>query len=158
MGSTNCLLATAEHEYSRWGYKQLIDARSVDVLQPDITWLGGITEARRVIAMASASGVLVIPHGSSVFSYHLALASVNVPMSEYVTPQLDHITPYYPGIFEGEPLPKDGALVLDENKPGFGLTLIRDGLHRPYERDIEWSQLNAAANLYFKEDEPRMKL
>ena len=72
--------------------------------------------------------------------------------------QLDHITPYYSGIFEGEPLPKDGALELDENKPGFGLTLIRDGLHRPYERDIEWSQLNAAANLYFKEDEPRMKL
>eukprot|EP01048_Picozoa_sp_COSAG05_P015206 COSAG05_NODE_1807_length_4044_cov_3.445881_1_plen_466_part_00 len=69
------MLATAEHEYSRWGYKQLIDARMVDVLQPDITWLGGITEARRVVAMASAAGIAVIPHGSSVFSYHLALAS-----------------------------------------------------------------------------------
>lgn len=80
--STDCMLATAEHEYSRWGYKQLIDDRLVDILQPDITWLGGITEARRVIAMASASNILVIPHGSSVFSYHLSLASVNVPMSE----------------------------------------------------------------------------
>jgi L-rhamnonate dehydratase len=80
--STDCMLATAEHEYSRWGYKQLIDDRLVDILQPDITWLGGITEARRVIAMASASNIQVIPHGSSVFSYHLALASVNVPMSE----------------------------------------------------------------------------
>jgi L-rhamnonate dehydratase len=35
------MLATAEHEYSRWGYKQLIDGRMVDILQPDITWLGG---------------------------------------------------------------------------------------------------------------------
>ena len=159
VGGTDCLLATAEHEYSRWGYKQLIDDGCVDVLQPDITWLGGITEARRVIAMASASGVMVIPHGSSVFSYHLALASVNVPMSEYITPQLDHITPYYTGLFEGEPLPKDGALELDETKPGFGLTLVRDGLHRPYARDRDWSRLNAAANLHFKEVEPpRMRL
>ena len=86
------MLATAEHEYSRWGYKQLIDDRLVDILQPDITWLGGITEARRVIAMASASNILVIPHGSSVFSYHLALASVNVLMSEYVTPQVSTCT------------------------------------------------------------------
>jgi L-rhamnonate dehydratase len=41
-----------------------------------------------VIAMASASNILVIPHGSSVFSYHLALASVNVPMSECVRPSV----------------------------------------------------------------------
>ena len=53
--STPTLLATAEHEYTRYGYKQLIDSGCVDILQPDITWLGGVTEARRVIAMASAS-------------------------------------------------------------------------------------------------------
>ena len=41
-----------------------------------------------MIAMASASNILVIPHGSSVFSYHLALASVNVPMSECVRPSV----------------------------------------------------------------------
>ena len=40
------MLATAEHEYTRYGYKQLIDSGAVDVLQPDITWLGGITEVR----------------------------------------------------------------------------------------------------------------
>jgi L-rhamnonate dehydratase len=68
--ATPVMLATAEHEYTRYGYKQLIDSGSVDVLQPDITWLGGITEARRVIAMASASNLPVVPHGSSVFSYH----------------------------------------------------------------------------------------
>ena len=89
----------------------------------------------------------------------LPAASVNVPMSEYITPQLDRITPYYTGLFEGEPLPKDGALELDETKPGFGLTLVRDGLHRPYARDRDWSRLNAAANLHFKEVEPpRMRL
>ena len=55
------MLATAEHEYTRYGYKQLIDSGAVDVLQPDITWLGGITEVRfptahRVLWLAQARG------------------------------------------------------------------------------------------------------
>ena len=61
------LLATGEHEYTRYGFKQLLDA-GVDVLQPDVTWCGGITEARRILAMAAALDLPVIPHGSSVFS------------------------------------------------------------------------------------------
>ncbi len=44
------------------------------IIQPDITWLGGLTEARRVVSLASAYDVMVIPHGSSVFSYHLQFA------------------------------------------------------------------------------------
>lgn len=48
----------------------------------------------------------------------------------YVTPQLDHITPYFGGLFEGEPLPENGAVNLPD-APGFGLTLIREGLNRP---------------------------
>lgn len=59
--SVPTMLATAEHEYTRYGYKQLLDSGSVDLLQPDITWLGGITEARRVIAMASANNIPVVP-------------------------------------------------------------------------------------------------
>ena len=69
------MLATAEHEYTRYGYKQLIDSGSVDLLQPDITWLGGITEARRVIAMAAANNIPVIEaaqkklHAFMLFNY-----------------------------------------------------------------------------------------
>ena len=48
------MLSTAEHEYTRYGFRRLIQDRSVDILQPDITWLGGLTEARRVVAMARA--------------------------------------------------------------------------------------------------------
>ena len=47
------MLSTAEHEYTRYGFRRLIQDRSVDILQPDITWLGGLTEARRVVAMAA---------------------------------------------------------------------------------------------------------
>ena len=53
-----------------------------DILQPDITWCGGITEARRIYALASAYDIPCIPHGSSVYSYHLQFASAQSPLAE----------------------------------------------------------------------------
>ena len=73
---SSVLVTTGEHEYTRYGFRQLIDRRAADVLQPDITWLGGITEARRVVAIAAAHDIPVIPHGSSIYSYHLQVPSV----------------------------------------------------------------------------------
>lgn len=54
-----------EHEYTRWGLKQLMDARAVDVLQPDIYWCGGISETLKILAIASAYDLPVVPHGHS---------------------------------------------------------------------------------------------
>ena len=62
------MLTTGEHEYTRYGYRKLLESKCCDVLQPDITWMGGLTEARRVVALASAYDIPVIPHGSSVYS------------------------------------------------------------------------------------------
>merc|ERR1712118_372391 len=75
VGNLGLLLTTGEHEYSRFGYKQLIDSKAAHILQPDITWLGGITEARRMMALAAANDVLVVPHGSSVYSTISSLPS-----------------------------------------------------------------------------------
>lgn len=91
------LLTTGEHEYTRYGYRLLLERNAVDVLQPDITWVGGITEARRVVALAAAYDVMVIPHGSSVFSYHLQFAFANCPMAEFLvlSPDADKIVPLF---------------------------------------------------------------
>ena len=67
----SCLLTTGEHEYTRYGFRELIKRRAVDILQPDITWCGGLTEALKIYHMAAAYDIPCIPHGSSVFSYHL---------------------------------------------------------------------------------------
>ena len=56
---------------------------SLPLFQPDITWLGGITEARKVVALAAAYNIMIIPHGSSVYSYHLQYAFTNCPLAEY---------------------------------------------------------------------------
>lgn len=147
MGS-GVLLTTGEHEYSRYGFKQLLDARCVDILQPDITWMGGITEARKVVAMAAACDVMVIPHGSSIYSYHLQYAFGNCPLAEYInlSPKADKIVPYFGELFMDEPLPKDGFIDLLD-KPGFGVTLNPDlKLKRPHSRSDEQSAKQTEKN------------
>jgi L-rhamnonate dehydratase len=134
---SSTLLTTGEHEYTRYGFRQLLERRCADVLQPDITWCGGITEARRIVALAAAYDIPVIPHGSSVFSYHLQYAFPNCPMAEFLimSPKGDTIVPLFGNVFKDEPLPADGYIVLSD-KPGFGVELNREGLalRRPYER------------------------
>ena len=65
---SSVLLTTGEHEYSKFGFQQLLNKKCVDIIQPDITWLGGLTVARKGVAMAEAEGGMCIPHGSSVCS------------------------------------------------------------------------------------------
>jgi len=144
---TGIMLTTAEHEYTRYGYRQLIETKCVDILQPDITWLGGMTEARRVVAMAAAYDILVIPHGSASYSYHLQYAFRNCPVAELInlSPGADKIVPYFGGLFPDEPLPKDGFIDLPD-RPGFGMTLKRDGLRQPYKRTEEQHAANYKAN------------
>ena len=118
------------------------------LFQPDITWLGGITEARKVVSLAAAHNIMIIPHGSSVYSYHLQYAFTNCPLAEYInlSPKADKIVSYFGGLFPDEPLPKDGFIDLPD-RPGFGVTLNREGLKRPYQRTEEESSKQAQSNI-----------
>ena len=131
------LWTTGEHEYTRWGFRTLLEKKCADVLQPDITWCGGITESRRIIALASSYDIPVIPHGSSVYSYHLQICYPSCPLAEFLvmSPKADSIVSFFGNLFKDEPLPKDGYVEVPD-KPGFGVTLNREELKmkRPYPR------------------------
>jgi L-rhamnonate dehydratase len=130
------MFTCGEHEYTRYGFRTLLERKCADVLQPDIAWVGGITESRRIVAMAAAFDIPVIPHGSSVFSYHLQFAFQNCPMGELIvlSPDADRVWPLFGNLFTDEPLPVDGYITLTD-KPGFGVTLNKDvPLTRPYPR------------------------
>ena len=131
-----CLVSTGEHEYTRYGFRELIARKCADILQPDINWVGGLTEVRRIVAMAAAYDIPVIPHGSSVFSYHLQYAFTNCPIAEFLmmSPRADQVVPLFGELFEDEPLPKNGYLDLPE-LPGWGVQLNSNlKLDRPYDR------------------------
>jgi L-rhamnonate dehydratase len=137
---STCLLTTGEHEYTRYGFRQLLEKKCCDLLQPDITWCGGITEARRIVSLASAFDIPVIPHGSSVYSYHLQICFFNCPMAEFLimSPEADQIQPLFGNLFLNEPLPKNGYLDIPHN-PGFGVELNKEYLNflRPYKHNIK---------------------
>lgn len=59
---TSIPLATGERMYTRWGFKELLAAGHVDIVQPDLSHVGGIWEARKIAAMAEAYDVAVAPH------------------------------------------------------------------------------------------------
>ncbi|MEP3210660.1 MAG: mandelate racemase/muconate lactonizing enzyme family protein [Maribacter sp.] len=71
---TSIPIAGGECEYLRYGFQQLLQNDSVDILQVDICAAGGLTEAKRIATLASTRGVEVIPHvwGTGI-AFHAAL-------------------------------------------------------------------------------------
>jgi len=75
---------TGEHEYSRYGFRKLIEGRNLDILQPDVMWVGGMTELIKISAMAAAYDIPVVPHASGPYSYHFVVSQANSPFQEYL--------------------------------------------------------------------------
>jgi L-alanine-DL-glutamate epimerase-like enolase superfamily enzyme len=81
--ATTIPIATGEIEAGRWRFRSLLEARAAQVLQPDALVCGGITEWRRIAALASAYGVPVCPHAWHDIHVHLVAATPNAPFVEY---------------------------------------------------------------------------
>ncbi len=128
------LVTTGEHEATRWGFRMLLEMECCDIIQPDVGWCGGITELLKIAALADSRGVAVVPHGSSVYSYHFVITRHNSPFAEFLmmAPEADHVVPMFHPQLLGEPVPVNGRLKLPDT-PGFGVELNRSlPLHRPY--------------------------
>jgi L-alanine-DL-glutamate epimerase-like enolase superfamily enzyme len=124
-------IAGGEHEFTLYGFRQLLDSRAVDYIQFDTNRVGGITQARKVAALAEAHSVPVVPHAGQLHNYHLVMASYNSPMAEYfpiVDVEVGNELFWY--IFKGEPIPQNGYIELDENRPGLGLEIDEEALKR----------------------------
>ncbi|MBM3881148.1 MAG: L-rhamnonate dehydratase [Verrucomicrobia bacterium] len=131
-------VTTGEHEATAAGFRLLLDMGCCDVLQPDVGWCGGLTELIRIAALADAHGALVVPHGSSVYSYHFVVTRHNSPYAEFLmmAPQADVVVPMFQPLLLDEPVPSHGRLKVRElDRPGFGVRLNPNCLlHRPYTR------------------------
>lgn len=130
------LVTTGEHEATRWGFRMLLEMGCCDIIQPDVGWCGGVTELQKIASLADSRGVLMIPHGSSVYSYHFVITRHNSPFAEFLMmhPTADQVVPMFHPQLLGEPVPVNGKIKLNElDKPGFGVELNRDiALNRPY--------------------------
>jgi len=126
-------IAGGEHEFTSYGFRDLLEARALDYIQFDTNRVGGLTQARKIAALAEAYSVPVIPHAGQMHNYHVVMASLNSPMAEYfpvVDVEVGNELFWY--IFNGEPKAKDGFINLDESVPGLGLT-INEGALKQFE-------------------------
>ena len=128
-------LATGECLYSRFEFLALMAAGGADIIQPDICAVGGITEMRRIAALAEAHYVTVAPHNpmgplATAVNVHFAAAQPNFKILEYKLPEKVSwaLDPY---------LPQDGCLQL-RDRPGWGIEIDE----RVLEKDdyVHWER------------------
>lgn len=112
-------IASGEHEYTRFGFAELLRHKAVQVLQPDTTWCGGVTELRRIGALAAAESLPMVPHrGGSPYGMAVILTSPNCPMAESFgtlersNPVMDAMTSRF-----------EKGFYYPNEKPGFGVEL-----------------------------------
>jgi L-rhamnonate dehydratase len=122
---TRIPIAGGEHEYTMWGYRDLLKSQALSVWQPDACWVGGMTVVRQIFALGQANGIWVVPHrGSEVWGLHAILALADRPLAEGGRPWITWV--------RGAPPIVDG-MIGPPSGPGFGVT-FDDALVRKPDR------------------------
>lgn len=118
----NIPIATGERLYTKFPFFELVKHEAVDILQPDICNAGGITELKKIAAIAEAQHVMMAPHNTNaavgtIASMHLDVAMPNFLIQEY---HAEHYEQHYFDIFPGLPRQQNGFVELPQG-PGLGL-------------------------------------
>ena len=126
-------IAAGEWLATRYEFLDLMDRGLIDVAQPDVGRVGGLTEARRVCDLAAERGRLVVPHGwktgiTIAATAHLAAVTPHMPFFEFV-PQSVAESALRRELVVDELELVDGLLALPQ-KPGLGIELNREALER----------------------------
>ena len=133
---TSIPIAGGECEYLRFGFHQLLKSKSVDIIQPDICSSGGLTEAKRIAALASTYGVEVVPHTwGTAIGIHVALHFIsnleNIPGRMKAPNFLMEYDQTENGLRERLTFPKikmvDGMIEVPD-RPGLGIDVDEDVL------------------------------
>ena len=120
---TDVPLATGEHEYTKYGVRDLVLAQAADVVQADAARAGGITEMLKIAAIVQAWNLKLAPHSMEYMHMHLAAALPNTLFIE----RLNFFEPLTAGLYRNPPVPVGGMLRVPE-APGLGLELNMDFL------------------------------
>jgi L-alanine-DL-glutamate epimerase-like enolase superfamily enzyme len=117
-----------EHSYTKWDFAELIRLRACDVLQPDLNRAGGLTEGRKIAALAEVAGLELVPHSNE--AHNLALIFSQSPTVCPVVEYFPNVEPdtgneLFWKLFEGNQEAKSGELAHPE-RPGLGVALRED--------------------------------
>ena len=114
-------IVSGEHEFTRYGFRELLRWKAADMIQPDVSWAGGFTECLRVAQEAAASGIPTWLHQAGTpWGLHLTACLPMPCMAETFGPSRDGVeNELYRRL---RPVPHDGVFSLND-APGFGVDL-----------------------------------
>jgi galactonate dehydratase len=141
---TSCPIAIGERMYSRWDFKNLFEDGYADIIQPDVSHAGGISETRRIATMAEAYDLAVAPHCPlSVISFasciQLDAATPNVVFQEQCIDvhQGNKENPFFQVLKNPEVFRYEDGYVLPPTGPGLGIE-IDEGIVIEIQRNHEF--------------------
>jgi len=137
-------IATGERMYSRWEFKRVLEDGAVDVIQPDLSHAGGITEVRKIAAMAEAYDVAMAPHcplgplalaaclqvDACAANAFIQEQSLNIHYNE-TSDVLEYLAD--PDVFDYE----DGFARIPD-APGLGVEIDEDHVREQAAGDVDW--------------------
>ncbi|NLV08431.1 galactonate dehydratase [Halomicrobium mukohataei] len=141
---TTTPIATGERMFSRWDYKSLFENGTVDVIQPDLSHAGGITEVKKIAAMAEAYDVAMAPHcplgplalasclqvDATAANAFIQEQSLDIHYNE-TTDVLDYLAD--PAVFDYD----DGYVEIPDG-PGLGVEIDEEYVREQAELDHDW--------------------
>jgi len=150
--NTNIPLCIGERHFTRWDYVPVLEQRLVDYIMPDVAWCGGISELRRIAAMAEARYIRVSPHDALgpiaiAASFQASMTIPNLYREECVHTWFKDFEKIITPMFDV----RDGH-IHPSGRPGLGIELIREEVER-YRVDVDdpkampaWSHPRKGAN------------
>lgn len=131
-------IAAGEWQNTRFEFIDLMDKGKVDVAQPDVGRVGGLTEAMRVCQLAQDRGRLIVPHcwktGIGIAaSAHLAMATPNCPMIEFLPAEMCDSALRVELV--DDPLIMENGILKLNGKPGLGIELNTDAIEKYEVKD-----------------------
>lgn len=139
-GMRGVTVATGERIHTRAEYRELFELQAADVIQPDITHLGGILETKKLAAQADTYYVTVAPHNvggqiSTAAALHLAACTTNFRIQEYFN---DFADSWLKEVVTGLPEVVDGYFSLPD-KPGLGLELDLERVRAHPKQEVHFN-------------------
>jgi len=132
-------IASGERLIGIHAFRELLEKRAVSVIQPDITHCGGLSEARKIAALADAYRVSMAPHNpqgpvSTAASIELGFATPSYIICESVHKDVEWREDV---VSEGFTVQTDGRIVLPNNKPGLGIEIDEKEVKKhPFQQEI----------------------
>jgi galactonate dehydratase len=123
-------LCVGERHFTRWDYTEILNNRLVDYIMPDVAWCGGISELRRIAAMAEAQFIRVSPHDALgpvaiAAGFQVCMTMPNLYRQECLHTWFDAFAKLITPMFDV----RDGA-IYPSDRPGLGIELNMDAVQR----------------------------